>query len=285
MARVVVITGCSTGVGKSLALLLAKKTLENGSKKYKVYATMRKPVPLSDEQFDNLIVAPLDVTSDDSVNQFKDFVASNNDEVSVVVNNAGYAIQGTHETNSIQQAKDQFETNFFGVLRVNGAFLPKMREKKEGHVIGVSSVGGLIGTPFNDCYCATKFALEGLFESMASTNKNFGIQTSLVEPGAILTAFVGNVDRPKADDLPETLRNAFTKYSTVMEAAFSSATAQSADQVAEVIITAIEDGENKSAHLRYQTSEMAKAIAGAKLKDPTGDSLVNVSYQRFFGSS
>merc|ERR1712137_133514 len=240
---------------------------------------MRNPKPICDEEKANLVVAPLDVTSDESVaNLMKDIP-----QVDVLVNNAGYAINGTHETNTMEQVKQQFETNFFGVVRMHSAILPLMRAKKSGHVIGVSSVGGLLGVPFNDIYCASKFALEGLYESMASTNKQLGINTSLVEPGAIKTAFVSNAQSAEPDTLPENLRETYGKYREVMTATFAQSTAQTADEVAEVIVKAIEDGESNNASLRYQTSPYANGAAKAKLIDPTGNSLVKGSGARFFG--
>lgn len=272
MARNVVITGCSSGVGKSLALLLANK----GSK-YNVFATMRNPKPICDEEKSNLTIAALDVTSDESVANFMKTV----DRVDILVNNAGYAINGTHEINTMQQVKDQFETNFFGVVRMHNAILPMMRKQKSGHIIGVSSVGGLNGVAFNDIYCASKFALEGLYESMAALNLQLGIQTTLVEPAAIKTAFVDNADAPEVEGVPEDLKEVYTMYRKGMEAAFASSTAQTADEVAEVIVQAIEDGENNKANLRYQTSPTSKAGASAKLVDITGNTNVERACARF----
>jgi len=275
-SRVVLITGCSTGVGKALALQLA-----NMGDKYKVYATMRNPKEISETPKDNLIVSRLDVTCDDSVETLMKDIP----RVDILVNNAGYAINGTHESNTMEQVKQQFDTNFFGVVRMHRAVLPLMRAQKSGHIIGISSVGGLIGVPFNDIYCASKFALEGLYESMASTNLQLGIQTSLVEPGAIKTAFVANVDAPDPKDLPEEMKPVFDQYKQVMTATFESGSAQTADDVAAVIIRAIDDGENNKASLRYQTSSYAETIAKAKVVDPTGNSLVQGSSARFFPSN
>ena len=270
------ITGCSSGVGRSLALQLARQ----GAEKFKVFATMRNPKSITPEgeSLDNLVVSQLDVTSDESVNNFmKDL-----NQVDILVNNAGYAINGTHETNSMETVKAQFETNFFGIVRLQQRVLPLMRAQKSGHLIAVSSVGGLLGVPFNDIYCATKFALEGLYESMASLNLQLGIQTTLIEPGAINTSFVSNVDRPEADGMPEELRKPYEKYQAAMGAAFANSTAQTADEVAEVIVKAINDGLETKASLRYQTSPNAQKTASMKIVDTTGDSLVKGSTARFF---
>lgn len=276
MASVVVITGCSSGVGRALALQLARQ----GADKYKVFATMRNPKPLTDdnETLDNLIVSQLDVTSDESVNNFmKDLT-----KVDILVNNAGYAINGTHESNSLEQVKQQFETNFFGIIRLQNQVLPLMRVQKSGHIIGVSSVGGILGVPFNDIYCASKFALEGLYESMASLNAQLGIQTTLIEPGAIKTAFVSNVSRVDEGSLPKEILEPYKSYTAAMTAAFAADTAQTAEEVAAVIVQAINDGKEKKASLRYQTSAAAKQAVSHKLVDATGNSLVKGSTTRFF---
>jgi len=275
MARVVVITGASSGVGKALALQLSNK--DNV-----VYATMRNPKPIFDNPPANLIVSQLDVTDDNSVNSF--LLRNSLENVDVLVNNAGYAINGTHEQNSIEQVKQQFDTNFFGVVRMHSLILPLMRACKSGHVIGVSSVGGILGVPFNDIYCASKFALEGLYESMSSTNRQFGIQTTLINPGPILTEFTSNSQIPDESTVPESVLPIFQKYRAVMTANFAkgNSAAQTADEVASVIVQAIEDGEKGNAALRYPTSPYAQAAMGSKLVDVTGNTQVNNSSNRFF---
>ena len=117
---------------------------------------------------------------------------------------------------------------------------------------------------------------------MASLNLQLGIQTTLIEPGAINTSFVSNVDRPEADGMPEELRKPYEKYQAAMGAAFANSTAQTADEVAEVIVKAINDGLETKASLRYQTSPNAQKTASMKIVDTTGDSLVKGSTARFF---
>ena len=132
--------------------------------------------------------------------------------------------------------------------------------------------------------CSTKFCVEGLLESMAATNLVVGVNTSLVEPGAILTSFVANAERPDDDAVPEELKEVYGAYRASMEALFAGNTAQTAEEVAAVVLKAIEDGESGTANLRYQTSERAAAVAGFKLKDPTGNSARDAMTQRFFSS-
>ena len=273
MNKVVVITGASSGVGKALAFQLAEKN-------YKVYATMRNPKPL-DNAPENLIVSQLDVTDDNSVNTF--LQRNSLERVDILVNNAGYSINGTHEQNSIEQAKQQFETNFFGILRMHSIILPLMRNQGSGHVIAVSSVGGIFGFPFNDLYCASKFAVEGLYESLAATNKQLGIHTSLIEPGPILTEFVNNAQLPEESSVPLGLLPVYQAYRKVMMGSFeNNPYAQTADDVAKVIVQAIEDGEKGTPNLRYPTSESAKMRMLAKLQDVTGNTQVNNASKIFF---
>ena len=273
MAKVVVVTGCSSGLGKALALRLAG--MED---KYKVYATMRTPKSISNEELPNLVVSSLDVTSDESVSTFfKDIP-----RVDILVNNAGFAINGTHESNSLEDARAQFETNFFGILRMHLSVLPLMRKQKSGHIIAVSSIGGILGHPMNDIYCASKFAVEGLYESIAPTNLQFGIQTSLVEPGAIRTDFVQNAQLPKSDDLPEDIKLVYNQYWNGMKATYDASSSQTAEEVAEVVVKAIADGEAQKASLRYQSSDLIRSRVGEKLIDLSGNSQVQHSVSRYF---
>eukprot|EP01094_Clydonella_sp_ATCC50884_P012782 TRINITY_DN23064_c0_g1_i1.p1 TRINITY_DN23064_c0_g1~~TRINITY_DN23064_c0_g1_i1.p1 ORF type:complete len:318 (-),score=123.01 TRINITY_DN23064_c0_g1_i1:61-975(-) len=284
--KVAIITGCSSGVGRALALLLAKT-----KPSYQVYATMRSPdspkgVSLveaaAEANLPNLHVRALDVTKDESVASLVDGVVGEHGRVDVVVNNAGYAVNGTHEMLTIEKAQQQFDTNLFGVMRLDNRVLPVMRKQGSGHIIAVSSVGGTSGVPFNDVYCSSKFALEGLYESLAATNGKLGIGTSLVEPGAIKTDFVSNGDLPSEEDVPDTLKPVFQKYKAAMLAMFKQSTAQTGEEVAEVIVRVIEDGERGEASVRYQTSEWAKAYVGGKFKDTSGNSARDLVMARFF---
>ena len=160
--------------------------------------------------------------------------------------------------------------------------LPLMRKQKSGHIIAVSSVGGILGHPMNDIYCASKFAVEGLYESIAPTNLQFGIQTSLVEPGAIRTDFVQNAQLPKSDDLPEDIKLVYNQYWNGMKATYDASSSQTAEEVAEVVVKAIADGEAQKASLRYQSSDLIRSRVGEKLIDLSGNSQVQHSVSRYF---
>jgi len=284
MVQVVIITGCSSGVGLSLAVALAK------SKNYKVYATLRdvskakdllaeaKAAGVTEE---HLVVKELDVTSDDSVNKAVKEIADAEGKIDVLVNNAGYVVTGTVEFLDINLAKAQFETNYFGVIRAIKAVLPHMRSQKSGRVVNISSVGGIQGVPFNDVYCSSKFALEGLTESMAAVYKALGIHFILIEPGAIVTKFVENAHVTDNDigAMSPDIAELRTKYSNIMTSAMKGG--QTPEEVATAIVQSIED---PTPHLRYQPNPNTAPLIKLKLADPTGDSAVNATYQRFFSS-
>ncbi len=192
--KVVVVTGSSSGIGFETSLLLSRKG-------FYTYATMRnlnKSQKINDvAENDNLPlkVLQLDVTDDKSV---KDAIKQIKDEssgIDVLVNNAGYGVMGAVEDLSLDEFKSQFETNFFGVIRVTKEVIPIMRNQGNGgNIINVSSVGGKIGIPLNSAYISSKFALVGLSESMRYELEQFGIDVILIEPGVVKSNFFENAD-------------------------------------------------------------------------------------------
>ena len=198
--EVTVVTGSSSGIGHETALTLAR----NG---YTTYATMRNISKAAEIQSiaskENLpiIVKQLDVTKDESVRNAIQQITSEAGRIDVVVNNAGYGLTGAFEDLSIEEIKAQYETNFFGVIRVTQAVLPIMRKQRSGKIINISSGAGRLGYPGGSAYVSTKFALEGLSESMSYELEPFGIRVVLVEPGVIRTNFAsGMVLAKKAQD-------------------------------------------------------------------------------------
>jgi NAD(P)-dependent dehydrogenase (short-subunit alcohol dehydrogenase family) len=189
---VAVVTGSSSGIGYETSLLLAK----NG---FFTYATMRNPdksnkfINLKQNEKLSLEVLKLDVTDDKSVKEAIEKIANEQVTIDVLVNNAGYALVGPLEELSIQEFKEQFETNVFGVIRVIKEILPIMRKQRHGIIVNISSVAGRIGFPLTSAYVSSKFALEGLSESMAYELEQFGIKVILIEPGVIKTNFDSNL--------------------------------------------------------------------------------------------
>jgi len=186
--KVVVITGSSSGIGLATSLLLAK----NG---FYTYATMRnldkskRIMDIVKKESLPLQVTQLDVDDDKSVKNAIDKIIAEKKRIDVLINNAGYGLIGCIEDLSLDEARAIFETNLFGIMRVTQAVLPVMRKQRSGTVVNVSSVAGRVGFPVTPAYISTKFALEGLSESMKYELEQFGIKVILVEPGIIRTDF------------------------------------------------------------------------------------------------
>ncbi len=194
--KVAIVTGSSSGIGFSTALMLARNN-------FYTYASMRNLTKANAIKEiikkENLPLQPiqLDVTNDRSVKDAVNKVLDEKKTIDVLVNNAGYGLMGCVEDLSIEEVKAQFETNVFGVIRVTQAVLPVMRKQKNGVIINVSSIAGRVAFPISNAYASTKFALEGLSESMRYEVGQFGIKVVLIEPGVITTNFVSAMVMPK----------------------------------------------------------------------------------------
>lgn len=189
------ITGASRGLGYEFA----KAALEAGDR---VVATARKTSalePLSAIGGDRLYPLALDVTQKDAIEPAVAAALKAFGHVDVLVNNAGYGLDGAAEELTEDQARHQMEVNFFGVLWLMQAVLPSMRARKSGHIVQISSVAGVGGFPALGLYCASKWALEGLSESMVDELKPFGIKMTIIQPGAFRTDWAGDDSMIRAD--------------------------------------------------------------------------------------
>ncbi len=182
--RVVLITGASSGIGKTCAEHLQRRG-------YCVYGTSRRAAPLPPEPSPDpgLRMIAMDVTSETSVRQAVDLVLAREGRIDVVVNNAGWGIAGSVEDTSIAEAQEQLDTNFFGVLRVCQAVLPTLRRQGSGTLVNISSMGGLVAIPFQGLYSASKFAVEGMTESLRMELRPYGVKVAMIEPGDFRTGF------------------------------------------------------------------------------------------------
>jgi NAD(P)-dependent dehydrogenase (short-subunit alcohol dehydrogenase family) len=274
--KVALVTGCSSGVGAELAAQLMREGA-------KVYATLRDPNKAdhlrqltSGSAAGSCTIVQLDVQDEGSVGRAVEQVLRESGRLDFLVNNAGFGSVRTLEQASWAQIQEIMDVNFYGAVRCIRAVLPAMRAQKSGHIVSISSVGGLVGQPLNEIYCAAKFALEGLVESLATyLEPYFGIRMSLVEPAGIKTGFVNRVltdlQREKAP-LQEVYGPVLNHYVAQAQkrGAFESS-AQTPAQVAEVVVNLLEA---ERAPLRTQTSAAAKAFAAEKLQaDPTGELL------------
>jgi NAD(P)-dependent dehydrogenase (short-subunit alcohol dehydrogenase family) len=181
-SKAVLITGCSTGIGRATALRLA------GSG-WTVYATARRPESLSELERAGCRTLALDVTDEQSMRAAVDAVERAEGAVGVLINNAGYSQSGAIETVPMEAVRRQFETNIFGLVRLTQLVLPRMRAQRWGKIVNLGSMGGRLSFPGGGHYHATKHALEALSDALRFELRGFGIDVVLLEPGLITTEF------------------------------------------------------------------------------------------------
>ncbi|MGB6230728.1 MAG: SDR family oxidoreductase [Litorimonas sp.] len=283
----VLITGCSTGLGVSIAV----KAAQAG---HRVVATMRDlgkrdtlDAALAEAGV-SAEVRPLDVTDQASIDACVSGVMADHGRIDVLVNNAGAAQLRTTEQSDPEVWEWITDVNYHGVIRMTKAVLPGMRERRAGRIINISSVGGLVGQPFNEFYCAAKFAVEGYTESLASyVGPAFGIHFSLIEPGGIATEFANNVMAHLGatggvlDDAYKPLLEAYVGGARRRAEAGQTIAYQSADAVADIVMEVMGADEPP---LRTRTSEWSEAFTRLKtMADPTGRKQVEDVVARFLG--
>jgi NAD(P)-dependent dehydrogenase (short-subunit alcohol dehydrogenase family) len=181
-SKAVLITGCSTGIGRASAKRLAASG-------WKVYATARRPESIADLEQAGCQTLALDVTDEASMSAAVAAVEQAEGAVGVLINNAGYSQSGAIETVPMDSVRRQFETNVFGVVRMTQLVLPKMRAQGWGKIVNVGSMGGRLTFPGGGHYHATKYALEALSDALRFELRGFGIDVVLLEPGLITTEF------------------------------------------------------------------------------------------------
>ena len=198
-SRVWFITGSSSGFGA----LLARELLRRGDR---VIATARNASQLDDLPTlypDTARVFPLDVTKPAEIEAIGRLAPTVFGHVDVLVNNAGYGVNGAIEEVAEDEFEPMFQTNIYGLIRTTRAFLPHFRERRSGHIINLSSIGGLIGGAGWGFYNVTKFAVEGFSEALAAEMKPLGVHVTVVEPGPFRTDFLGRSGKLAAKELPE----------------------------------------------------------------------------------
>jgi NAD(P)-dependent dehydrogenase (short-subunit alcohol dehydrogenase family) len=173
--KVALVTGVSSGIGRATATLLSERG-------FRVFGTMRRPGQ-TNAALQNVEVIRLDVCDEESARSCLRTVLDRAGRIDALVNNAGHSLIGSSEETSIEEAKELFETNFFGTLRMIQAVLPTMREQRSGRIVNISSVVGFLPAPYMGIYAASKHALEGYSESLDHEVRQFGIRVCVVEPG------------------------------------------------------------------------------------------------------
>ena len=239
MKKTILITGASSGFGRETAKLFQQKG-------WNVIATMRSPEKETElSTLSNVFVTKLDVTDKQSIQNAVTAGIERFGKIDVLVNNAGYGALGVFEGATEEQVKQQFEVNLFGLIAVIKAVLPGMRQHRSGTIINISSVGGRITFPFSSLYHATKFAVEGLTESMQYELNPLGIHLKIVEPGGYKTEFAGrSMTLFNIDGLDE-YQPAFNKFMDMID---NWPMSENIGEVADAIYEAATDGTEK---LRY----------------------------------
>jgi len=259
--KVAVVTGSSTGIGFETSLILSR----NG---FLTYATMRnlnkseniKSVATKENL--PIQIRQLDVTDEVSITNAIKAISSEAGRIDVLVNNAGYGLNGAFEDLAIDEIKAQYETNVFGLIRTTQAVLPIMRRQRSGTIVNISSGAGRFGFPSSSAYVSTKFAVEGLSESMSYELEPFGIRVVIVEPGVIRTNFLdGVVVAKKSKDPNSPYSQMMQKVTTGFEEMMKNAS--SPDIVAKVVLNAIRD---KNPNLRYLAGSDVEKWLGGKRK-------------------
>ena len=256
MSKVIIITGTSTGLGISIAVQAAQAG-------HTVYATMRnveKRAALDAATAAagvSLNVIALDVQDGASVDAAVEAVRAKEGRIDVLINNAGVGFVRSTEQATEAEIDWVMDVNFMGVIRCTKAVIPHMRKARAGHIVSITSVGGLVGQPFNEIYCAAKFAVEGYVEGMASyITPSFGINFTCVEPGGISTEFA-----------PSVLKHV-TETGGMLEDEYIY---QTADEVAAVVMQSVDAVEPP---IRVRTSKWAEEFTALKTGlDPDGKKL------------
>ncbi|BAU13483.1 short-chain dehydrogenase/reductase SDR [Leptolyngbya sp. NIES-3755] len=242
MTKVVLITGASTGIGRSTALLFAQKG-------WTVIATMRSPEK-ADWITGNIHPLKLDVTDSESIKSAIAQSLAQFGSIDVLVNNAGYALLGAFENCSPGQIRKQFDTNVFGLMEMTQAILPHFRERRSGTIINIASIGGRMAFPTYTLYNSTKWAVEGFSEGLQYELEPFNIRVKIIEPGPIKTDFY--------DRSPDIAKSQITEYDEFVNRVLSNLKrageqGEPAEVVAQTIYKAAIDNSNQ---LRYSCDRL-----------------------------
>ena len=277
--KVALVTGSSSGIGFVTAILLARSG-------YHTYASMRnikkskKITDMAEKKNLSLQFVELDVNNDNSVKDAIDKIVREKNRIDVLVNNAGYGLFGSLEDMSLEEIKSQFETNFFGVIRVIQNSLPIMRKQQGGgFIVNISSVGGRMSVPVLSAYNSTKFALEGMSESLSYELEPFGIRVVIIEPGFIRTNIMNSSILSKKSQVPNSPYFSLTqKVAKHFNSMVNDPSSTHPEEVAKTILKAIT---SESRQLRYTVGDDADSIIQAKktMLDADFENLIKKQFQ------
>ncbi|MEU5146187.1 SDR family oxidoreductase [Streptomyces yangpuensis] len=272
--RTVLITGTSSGIGLAAAVAAARAgwrtvaTLRDTGRA----GALREAAAEAGVEID---IRRLDVADEESVTAAVEGVIADYGRLDAVVNNAGAGHLGTLELETVADVREVMEVNFFGVLNVSKAALPHLRATG-GRLITVTSVGGVIGQPFNEAYCAAKFAVEGYMESLAPVASTLGVTVSVIEPGAVATEFVNNIglDLDARIAAAGPYAGALRTYIDRTVSQFTEGSAQTPAGAAEAVMEALTADRPA---FRIQTSQWARDFTGTKLTDQDGAAVLGMT--------
>ena len=277
MTRVAVVTGSSSGIGYETSLLLARNQITT-------YATMRNMSKsnglreIASKEKIPLNVAQLDVNDNSSVDNATGNIVRENGRIDILVNNAGYDLFGSLEESSLEEIKQQFETNVFGVIRTTKAVIPTMRKQGNGTIVNISCVDGTVGLfPFQTAYHASKFALEGFTESLRHELADFNIHIILIEPGGISSNFLMNMQTAKGFD---SNKSPYAKMAQQVIQGFESIPAAYSSHPSKVANTILDVLNSPNPELRNPVGKDAESIfkARAQLSDKELEQWARESY-------
>ena len=254
LGKVAIVTGASTGIGRAVAEALAGAG-------YQVFGTSRRP---NGEGPRGVTMLACDVTDDASVQALVAEVIRRAGHIDLLVNNAGMGLVGAAEESSIAQVRSLFEVNVFGVMRATNAVLPSMRQRRQGRIINISSVLGLIPTPFGAHYGATKHAIEGYSESLDHEVREYGIRVSLIEPAYTRSTFEQNALEP---DAPISTYDAARAGARALISDMMATVADDPAVVAQAVLVAARAAEPRR---RYAAGKMARQTALLRRFVPAG---------------
>ena len=263
--NVVLITGASSGIGKATATILMNEG-------FRVYGTSRNAKNILEQKTNNtgfLEMISLDVTKDESINTAINYILEKEGKIDILINNAGNGIAGSIEDTSFTEAKFQMEVNYFGTLNMIRNVLPIMRKNKNGLIINLSSVAGVISIPYQSMYSASKSAIEAITEALRIEVKPFGIKATAVQPGDTKTGFTGSrIYSKNAENEASPYYKSFNKSIKKMEN--DEINGVSPDKVAKVILNVIKRKNppiKKTVGFGYKLLVLLKRILPSKVTE------------------
>lgn len=259
----ILITGCSTGIGRAVTLAL----LDRG---HTVYATARRPETLAELEAKGAIALALDVTDEESMKAAVDAIEKEHGAVGTLINNAGFAQYGAFENVPLADARRQLDTNVFGLARLTQLVLPAMRAAGRGRIVNVSSMGGRLTFPLGTWYHVSKHSVEALSDTLRQEVRQHGIDVVLIEPGGVRTSFEATMDAryvSESEGPYAALERAGRRY---FGEAYSSRWAVSPDRAAKAFVKAVEARRPRHRYLGTAAGKASvhlRRLGGSRLWD------------------